>query len=596
MAVAYAATAFVVVQVAALTFERLTLPPWTVTLVIVLALLGFPLAVVLAWAYEVTPDGVRRTGSGSEAPADAPAPPVRARTGLGLVAGITILAVGGWWLQYRGNDASAAVERIAVLPLANLMQDSAQRYFVQGMHDGIISELQAAGVPVIARTSVMRFDDGSVPVREIARELNVDAVVEGSVFRADDSVEIDARLIDPVTEEYLWRSSFAGSLRDIIGLHRRLTRAIAEEIQAALDPAEESRLSNASPVDPEAYEAYLKGEFHLQRFSPEDFDVALEHYRRALAIDSTYAPAHLGIARVWSFRAQAVDLTGVTASEAREHWEPALERALTLDSTLVGAHAHLATTSTWAEWRFEEGLEQFSRVLELNPGLARQRMFYSHLLTILGQWEEARRQAERALATDPLNPFIQGLYGTHLTLIRRHEEAIEVLEEMYRRYPGANFGRAMLSNAYEAVGRYEEALRVQKERYRVRGDSEVVAALERGDREGGYREASRRAAEVIAARARDGEGPPGGPWGLYASAGNDERTLHWLEQAVEARNQNMPYIGVGPGFEHLHDEPRFRELTRRIGVPILTDAGLCKFPDSCPEEADPRPSGQSGSD
>jgi TolB-like protein len=570
VAVVYATTAFVVVQVADLTFQRLTLPPWTVTLVVVLALVGFPIAVVLAWAFEVTPDGVQRTETSSETASR----PLRTEVIFAAAAGVALLGAAGWWLQAADGRSGAAVERLAVLPLANLMDDADQAYFVQGMHDRLIAELQEAGVPVIARTSVMRYGDGEVPARQIARELDVDALVEGTVFRAGDSVAIDARLVDPTTEEYLWSASFGGSLADVVALHRELTAAIADEIQAALAPEAEARLAEAPRVDPDAYEAYLKGEFHLQRFNPEDFATALEFYERALAIDSTYAPAYLGIARVWSFRAQATVVTGVTADQAREHWSPALERALALDSTLAGAHAMRATTTAWGDWRFREAAELFRRALELNPGLARQRMFYAHLLTILGDWEEARRQAERAVELDPLNPFVQGLYGVHLNLTRRFAGAIEVLEEMFHKDPGAGFGKFPLAQAYEGAGRWEDALRMQKELARERGESGLVTLLQRGWREGGggesgYREAARRAADHLAERARDGQRLPAGIGQLYVSAGEEEKALEWLERSVERRNQNMPYVGVDPDLEGLHDHPRFRALARRIGVPLV---------------------------
>lgn len=571
VAIVYATTAFVVVQVADLTFERLTLPPWTVTLVVALALVGFPIAVVLAWAFEVTPDGVRRTETSSETASR----PLRAEVVFAAAAGVALLAAGGWWLQGTGGGARPTVERLAVLPPANLTDDPDQAYFVQGMHDRLIAELQEAGVSVIARTSVMRFGDGETPARQIARELDVDALVEGTVFRAGDSVEIEARLVDPATEEYLWRRSFGGDLRDVVGLHRDLTRAIAGEIEAVLDPGVEAKLAEARAVDPEAYEAYLRGEFHLQRFTPEDFDTALEHYRQALAVDSTYAPAHLGIARVWAFRAQATAVTGVTAREAREHWEPALRRALALDSTLAEGHALRAATLAWGDWRFSEAAERFRRALELNPGLARQRMFYCHLLTILGEWDEARRQAERAVELDPLNPFVQGLYGVHLNLTRRFDEAVEVLEEMFRKHPGTGFGKFPLAQAYEGAGRWDDALRMQQEMARARGEAGIAAALMRDYREGGggrtgYREALRRAADVLADRAREGGRLPAGIGQLYASAGEGERALEWLERSLGRQNQNMPYIGVDPGLEPLHDHPRFRELTERVGVSIVT--------------------------
>lgn len=583
VAVVYAATAFVVVQVADLTFVRLGLPPWTVTLVIALALLGFPVAVVLAWAFEVTPEGVRRTetvagaadapegpGTVSDGP-DAARAPVRTGTVLALAVGLTLTAVGGWWLSGVGDGSGPAVQRLAVLPLANLMDDPDQTYFVQGMHDRLISELQQAGVAVINRTSVVRYGDGETPAGQIARELDADALVEGSVYRVADSVEIEARLIDPATGEYVWSGSYGESLGNVTALHRDLARAVAGEIRSVLAPEAEERLAlEPSPVDPDAYDAYLRGVFHAQRFTPEDFSRALEHFQAALEMDSTYAPAYVGVARVWQFRAQASGLTGVTALEARRHIGPALERALELDPSLAEAHLGVAWAKTWNEWKFDAGRAAFERAIELNPAHAEARVFYGHLLAILGRWEEAREQGERAMELDPLNPFIQGLYAVVLNLTRRHEEAIEVLEEMFRENPGAGFGRFPLLLSYEKAERYEDALRVRKEIARVRDEPEVVVALERGYREGGYREALRRVVELRASRTPDGELPPRCSRNLYLKADLPERALDCLERDIESHGQNVPYAGVSPAWEPYHDHPRYRELVRRIGVPVIS--------------------------
>ena len=244
VAAAYVVAAYAVVQVADLTFERLTLPPWTVTLVIVLALLGFPLAVVLAWALEVTPEGVRRTAPadeasraeearpGGRAPGET-APRVRLRTVLLLAVGLAAVSAGGWWIlgERGGSGSRTDIDRLAVLPLSNLTEDPGQTYFVQGMHDGVISELQKTGVPVIARTSVLRYADGETPAREIARELGVDALVEGSVYRAVDSVEIDVRLVDPETED-VWVSGQTDHRED--GWPVGEYPALVERLDAAL--------------------------------------------------------------------------------------------------------------------------------------------------------------------------------------------------------------------------------------------------------------------------------------------------------------------------------------------------------------------------
>ena len=338
----------------------------------------------------------------------------------------------------------------------------------------------------------------------------------------------------------------------------------------ALSPEDEARLAEASPVVPQAYEAYLKGVYHAQTFTPEDFTAALEYFETALEIDSTFAPAHVGVARVWQFRAQAAQFTGVTSREARRHIRPVLERALELDPELAEAHMAVGWLRTWNEWKLNEGLAAFERAVRLNPGHAEARVFYAHLLAILGRWDEAREQAEKAMELDPLNPFITALFGGVLSLTRRYDEAIEVAETMFREHPTApGFGWTALIHSYHMLGRYEDALAAMRERYGSR-DEKLVAVLERGYREGGYREALRRLADTLVARNRSGGELRGGPSGLYAMAGEADKALHWLQRAVEARNQNVPYMGVNPILEGLHDRPRFRALADRVGVPVLT--------------------------
>lgn len=581
VAATYAVVGYGAVQVADLTFVRLGLPPWTVTFLIVLVALGFPVALVLAWAFELTPDGVRRTSPATgEVSGSAEGRTDRRLTRgnvLVLVAVLLLVPVGGWWLQGGGGAGGPAVDRLAVLPLANLMNDPAQEHFVQGMHDELISELQQAGVAVIARTSVLRYADGETPAREIARELGVDALVEGTVYRAGDSVEIDARIVDPATEEYIWSASFAESVRNVESLHRGLTGAIARAIHAALDPEDEARLRRASPVEPQAYDAYLKGVMHSQRFTPSDLATALGYFERALEIDSTFAPAHLGIARVWLFRAQA---GYVSAAEAQAHADPAVERARQLGGSLGGQPMAVtgAGVTTWADWEFEEAEEAFREAIELNDQHPETRIFYGHLLTMLGRWDEAEDQVEKAVAMDPLNPFIQGLYGTQRHFVRRHGEAIRVLEDLFETHPGAGFGRSALAAAYRATGRSGEALRMYREMAEARGDPDVRVALERGARAGGLAEALARAADTLAVRPEGEYAPPFRIAVYYAAAGEETKALAWLERAFEARDQNIPYLGVLPILEDLHDRPAFRALARRVGVPVLDEEGEAKFP------------------
>jgi TolB-like protein len=243
---------------------------------------------------------------------------------------LVVVLLAAWGLFTLGGGS--AYERLAVLTPANLMNDPEQAYFVQGVHTALISELQRAGIAVIARTSVLQYENTQKPIREIASELGVDVLVEASVFRAADSLEIEVNVVDGTTQQYVADPIVRRSaLRDVERLYRGLTAAIATEIQAVLTPQAEAHLASARPVNPQAYEAYLKGIFHTNRFTPADLDQAFEYFQQAQMLDSAYALAHQGIALVWITRGW---MMLATPREAAARATVAVQQALALDSTL----------------------------------------------------------------------------------------------------------------------------------------------------------------------------------------------------------------------------------------------------------------------
>ncbi|HUP21039.1 MAG TPA: adenylate/guanylate cyclase domain-containing protein [Gemmatimonadota bacterium] len=482
---------------------------------------------------------------------------------------LVLLAAG--YAAYRATVPEEAlasgIRSLAVLPLEDLSGDPGQEYFADGMTEALITELSKIGaVKVISRRSVMRYKGTETSMSDIAEELGVDGVIEGSVVRDGDRVRITAQLIHGGSDVHLWAESYEGTMADVLVLQSTIARDIARAIEVALSPEAEARLADGGRVDPEAYEAYLRGVFHLQRFTEGDMDTALGYFERAIEIDSTYAPAWVGLGKVWQWR-------GGPKAENRAHWEPALERALELDPDLAEAHYMVATVRAWGDWDWEEAERAFQRAIELDPGFAEGRVFYGHLLSILGRWEEAAEQTETGLALDPLNPFIQGMHAAQLVPARRDDEAIERLRAMLRSNPGAGFGRGVLAATLRRAGRHEGALREWKTYYGERGRADVAAALDRGYREGGYAAAYRHAADALAAPGRAGYEPPIVLAVHYLHGEDKEKALYWLERAVADRDGNVPYMGVLPDLEPLHDHPRFRELARRVGVPILNGPG-----------------------
>jgi len=333
------------------------------------------------------------------------------------------------------ESAASQIRSIAVLPLRNLSGDPEQEYFVDGMTEALITGLSKIGaLKVIARSSVMPFKGTDTPLSEIAAALGVDAVVEGSVIREGEQVGISAQLIEAASERVLWGEQYRRDLTSIFALQGEVAKAIADRVEVALAPEESRLLEAGTPVSAGAFEATLKGRFHLEQFTVQDFDAALRFFESALETDPDYAPAYSGIADVWMYRKQ---WGLVEPSEAAAEIEKALARALELDDFLADAHASLAGHRTWHEWDWEGGEEEFLRALELSPSLAGARIFYSHLLTILGRVPEGTAQAERALELDPLNPFFQALQGVQLMMAGRLDEGIALCRNALEKTRGS---------------------------------------------------------------------------------------------------------------------------------------------------------------
>ncbi|MDA2930532.1 protein kinase, partial [Acidobacteria bacterium AH-259-O06] len=477
------------------------------------------------------------------------------------------LDVGRWrdWLARFVRVSSAPrIQSLAVLPLDNLMGDAGQEYFVDGMHEALITDLSRIGaLKVISRRSVMRYKETDKSIPQIARELGVDAVIEGSVLRAGDRVRITAQLIHGTTDEHLWAESYARDLHDVLTLQAEVARAIAQEIQVAVTPEETRRLASAHPVNPEAYEAYLKGRFHWYKLSPEHFDAALEYFQLALEKDPNYALAHQGIADIWLSRG---DSGIVSPREAFPKAKTALLKAMELDDTLAEVHVSLANLRFIYEWDWGGAETEFQRAIQLNPNYADVRLFYSDFLISMRRPEEAMAEIERALELDPFNFFFQCFFGWHLVYLRRYDDAIARLRKTLRTEPNFSSAHLGLWGAFYQKRMYEEALAEAKKFFAVLGESEVAEALAHGYAESGYPGAMSLAAEKLAAPSNLTYVPAIRIARLYAHAEEREQALEWLEKAYEQRETPLVHLSVGWDWDPLRSDPRFQDLLRRMGL------------------------------
>jgi TolB-like protein/Tfp pilus assembly protein PilF len=482
-----------------------------------------------------------------------------------VLAAVLVVSVIGWWMFLGGSSDGPVVSSIAVLPLANLSGDPEQEYFVDGMTEALITDLSKIGaLKVISRSSAMRYKGMDKSLAEIAQELNVEAVIEGSVLREEDQVRITARLIEAETGQNLWADRYERNLTSILALQGEVAQAIAREIQVTLTPGEESLLSRRRQVNPEAYDACLKGMAQVYKLTPASLDRALQYFELALDEDPDYAMAYAGVSFVWMARATAT-VAAALPDEAIPMAREAASRSIELDSALAEPHFALAGVATWYDWDWVTAEREFTRALEINPNYSDAHVFYGLFLTGMKSLPEARAHLGRALELDPLNFMYQTYLGKAFERSRRFDEAIIQYERGLSLEPGFVDALSGLLNSYHAKGMYDDALDSAKRLFVAKDENNVLAALEGGYLDGGYSEAMRRAAETLAA-------PLNSAYALriaklYTFAGEKEQALEWLEKGYQKRLQNMVYLDVSPKWDPLRKDPRFEDLIDRMNFP-----------------------------
>ncbi|HQR45229.1 MAG TPA: protein kinase [Thermoanaerobaculia bacterium] len=480
-----------------------------------------------------------------------------------LVVAVAIVA-GIWWKTKGG--AGAVGRRLAVLPFENLSGDPGQEFLSDGLTQEMIVQLgrlHPASLSVIARTSVMQYKKTTKPIDQIGRELGVDYVLEGSARREGGRIRITAELIEVRRQAQLWADSFERELSGILALQNDVSQKVARALALKLLPAEQARLASARAVNPEAYEACLKGLHHWYKLTSSELETARSYFEAALAKDPDYALAHTGIALVWLGQAQI----GVASpAEAGPKGKAAAERALALDDTIAQTHFVLAGLKAWSEWDYPGAEPEFRRALELNPGYADAHIYYSHFLLILGRHEEAMRHAKRALELDPFNSLFNAMYGVNLTYLRKWDDAAAQARIALKMAPDDVIATGVLWWCYSRKGMYAEAFDAAKRFVRIYEDRDLDEALERGYREAGYRGAMTQGAEALAARFRKSYANPTDVAILNLEAGDKAKALDWLEKGYEVRDQTMPYLDM-PLFDPLRSDPRFQALLRKMNLP-----------------------------
>jgi TolB-like protein/DNA-binding winged helix-turn-helix (wHTH) protein/Tfp pilus assembly protein PilF len=501
-------------------------------------------------------------------PAARAEPRMARRTRASWIAATLLIAAGLVWFgtsgMRRGGDPPARLESLVVLPFGNLSDGEEHDVLADSLNDALITNLgQISGLRVISRTSSMTYRKTSKTVPQIARELNVDAVVEGTVQQSAERVRLNLKLIQASTDRTLWAQSYERDAQNALDLLNPIARTIADHLDVTLTPRESARLAETIRVDPKVYEAYLKGRYFWNRRSEPDMRQAIDQFREAIRRDPAYAPAHAGLAD--SYALYGSHGWSLPVGNAWEQATASAEKALELDPRLADGHTSRARIALNYELDWAKAEAGYRRALELNPNYANARHWYGYYLLLTGRLPEAEREMRRALELDPLSPIINANIGMCFYVARRYDAAIAHWQQTLEMHRNYGLLHEYMTMAYLGKGMYPEAVAELQKGLALSGDglSEKAILAHIYGRMGRAREARSLLSQVL----------PHGSTAAYFIAiaylglGDTARAFAWLERSVEERIGPFNELNADPIFDPVRADPRFAALLRRMRLP-----------------------------
>jgi TolB-like protein/Flp pilus assembly protein TadD len=458
------------------------------------------------------------------------------------------------------------VRSLAVLPLENLSHDPEQEYFAEGMTEALITTLAKIGeLRVVSRTSAKQYKGVHKPVREIARELEVDAIVEGSVLRAGRRVRITAQLIDAARESHLWAESYERDLRNVLALQSEVAQAVAREIRVKLTPVDQARFAEARPVDPDAYEAYLKGRYHWNKRSGEGLKQGVQWFQQAIVKDPTYASAHMGLADCLS----VLGWGGFVApNEGCGRGSSLVFRALEMDRGSGEAHASLGFATMLYDYDFANAEREFERSIELSPRYATAHQWFGLYLALMARFEEAYTELMRAVRLDPQSLMIRVTLGFVCWCWRRYDQAIEHFERALEIDPNFIWAHGDMGFTYVEQLKYDDAIAAGRKAVELsQGAPTFIALLGDEYAVAGRLAEARETLEQLQELSKQRYVTPYGVARIHAAMGESDEALHWLESAYRERAAWMVVLKIDPRFDNMRSDPRFDDLVRRMNFP-----------------------------
>lgn len=567
VAAAYAVVGWLLIQIATQVFPFFEIPNWGVRFIVLLIVAGFPIALIIAWAFELTPQGLQRTENADRTHLRPP----RGRTWIYVVISAAALSISLFFLgRYTARNenqlSSTPARSIAILPFENLSRDPDNAYFTEGIKDEILTRLaKVAELKVISRTSTQGYKSSPEDLSQIAKRLGVANILEGSVQKSQDQVRVNVQLINATTDAHLWAESFDRKLTDIFAVESEIATKIAELLQAKLSGAEQRAIVAQPTQNTEAYQLYLKGRFFWNKRTANDFKTAVDYFQQAIEKDPAFALAYVGLADSY------VLMPGFSASLPRDAFpkaRAAAEKALQLDSTLAEAHATLALVLYSYDFDFQRSFDEFERALQLKPNYATaHHWFGTSTLLALGRFDEGIAELKRAVELDPLSLIINADLGAGYITARRFDEGIEQLRKTLQMDEGFYYAHWNLGQGLEFKGLIDGAIAEYERAYQLDDDPFVLSLLGHAYAMRGRRDEALKILTQLQNESTQRYVPAYSFAIVYLGLGNKEEGLRWLEKSFDDRGFEIAFIKVDPMFDRLRGDPRFEALLQKVLAP-----------------------------
>jgi len=568
VAVAYAVVAWLLIQIATQVFPFFEIPNWAVRLVVLTIVIGFPIALVIAWAFELTPEGIKRT---EDVDLAAPAR-TKTRAWIYVVIVGALLSVGLFMLGrygFRENNSLSTeqpTKSIAVLPFENATRNTDTEYLSDGISEALINSLtELQQLKVIARSTAFRYKGKQIDPQGVGRELKVRTVLMGVVRQVGDRLNVQVDLVDAMTGTQLWGQEYERKLADVLAVKQALVREVTAKLRLKLTGEQQQRLTQRDTTNPEAYQFYLRGRYYWNKRTAENLKKAMEQFQQAADKDPSYALAYVGLADTYVL---LENYAGTHANETLPKAKAFAERALQLDSSLAEAHTSLGYVYNNL-WQWKEAEEEFKRATKLNPNYPTAHHWYSLCLLDVGRMDEAKAEIKRAHELDPLSLII----GTTLTYAYLAEGdasfSIAQSKKVVDLDPNFPRGHEYLGLAYLKERRYAEAIAELQKAVELSGRERwPLRDLGYGYAISGKRVEAQAILKELVGKYEKGQAIGQDLAAVYAGLGDKDQAFAWLEKDFQTRSGLLAWTKWTPAFESLRSDPRFTDLLRRMGFPL----------------------------